>query len=751
MSIRGLILKLPLLCGLLFTVTCVPLLEGDEPGECYDRADNDQDGLYDCDDEDCFLFDPCQADYVPGMLEDAVRCDAGDEAFVRRVVPQLWGRHPLSIREVDLLIQIIEQSDRSTLVRAMMRSEEFAVRWLDVIKDLLRVNRVGDRSGIGCTSVDELVLGDPKALLGDPELAAFVRDNPPNGPQYNFQWTLNDLIFSALALDDLSPVFRAQLFAQLGSRLINLENPGAEVAWRNSHATIFESSYLNRRMSCLQCHNSEYSVTDSADPEQDRTWQVPGHFEKALYGDSAGRASQDLAAFFRIDGVLAMRYYPQGVYRPGLHWGHADGFHPWGMSARCGSFILPDDIEEDAEGWTGYFIEAVDDRPSIWHLERLLEDGFEDLRQNGLSMTSDSDIDGELALAWMVGMTVADRLWLEITGRPLTTPHFFPRNRYQRDLLVHLTEAFVGNGYSLTALIEAIVLHPYFNPGQPDRCEELDTAYYIAPVFDPWVVEHDVAELRLNTPGDSVKRLPPRVLMDSTIAALGWPDFDREVESIWVNPALDPGHEHDDSGVPVDDEGNPLGEPNPINEDGFPLSPTYSFELGIGIFLLDSSTGFRNNNLSESLTWEEALGGCRDSFSEIEGSPDWLDAIVAEAPPELPLGDLVLALKDRLTARPVIEPGEEAELLELLLRHPLDTPVGTLEDSTTPLRRVCAALLSSPDFQIAGAPGEDLAGTSLPFVPTGSSSADLCARISGELFEPGAASCNEAGRIQLDG
>ncbi|HCP47395.1 MAG TPA: hypothetical protein DIU15_15240, partial [Deltaproteobacteria bacterium] len=173
--------------------------------------------------------------------------------------PQLWGRHPQSIREVDLLVQVIQQSDRSSLVQAMMNTEEFAVRWLDVVKDMLKVNRVGDRSGIGCTSVDEDVLGDPRAMVGVPELAAFVRDNRPDGPQYGTEWTLNDLILSSLALDDLSPVFRAQLFAQLGSRLINLENPGAEIAWRVSHATIFESSYLNRRMGCLECHNSEFS------------------------------------------------------------------------------------------------------------------------------------------------------------------------------------------------------------------------------------------------------------------------------------------------------------------------------------------------------------------------------------------------------------------------------------------------------------------------------------------------------------
>ncbi len=33
--------------------------EGDAPGECSDDADNDQDGLFDCDDDDCEGSDDC--------------------------------------------------------------------------------------------------------------------------------------------------------------------------------------------------------------------------------------------------------------------------------------------------------------------------------------------------------------------------------------------------------------------------------------------------------------------------------------------------------------------------------------------------------------------------------------------------------------------------------------------------------------------------------------------------------------------
>ena len=43
------------------TTTTPPAVEyeGDEPGECSDDADNDQDGLFDCDDEGCAGSDVC--------------------------------------------------------------------------------------------------------------------------------------------------------------------------------------------------------------------------------------------------------------------------------------------------------------------------------------------------------------------------------------------------------------------------------------------------------------------------------------------------------------------------------------------------------------------------------------------------------------------------------------------------------------------------------------------------------------------
>jgi hypothetical protein len=41
------------------TINEVPEREGDDPGECDDDADNDGDGVFDCDDSDCEAADVC--------------------------------------------------------------------------------------------------------------------------------------------------------------------------------------------------------------------------------------------------------------------------------------------------------------------------------------------------------------------------------------------------------------------------------------------------------------------------------------------------------------------------------------------------------------------------------------------------------------------------------------------------------------------------------------------------------------------
>ena len=417
-----------------------------------------------------------------------------------------------------------------------------------------------------------------------------------------------------------------------------------------------------------------------------------------------------------------MEFHPEGV-TPALFWDLGEGFNPWGMSEHCGAFILPDEVEPDPEGWTGFFIEEITEPASIWHLEEWLHRGFDSLREGGLSIGDDLSVDGEEAFAWLVSMSTAEKVWTEIMGRPLSVAHFFPRNRYQRDLLQYLTEVYVEESFSLKALVSAVVLHPYFNPGMPEQCEGLESPYYLAPVFDPWVVEHEIEALRLNNPGDAVERLPPRALLSAVSDALDWPDIDPLIYEF----SMEENH--------ADDER---------------LVEAQAFEIDIGVFLLDGETGFRSNNFGAAMAWEDVVGRCINPFPDPDQPTfDWIDHLLSEAPEGSSLEDLSLALKDRLVARPDLSDPTERTLVEALLQQPLDGSLGDIEAAEASLRRLCAGLLNSPDFLLAGAPGSELAGSDLALVPSGSSSVDLCQDLVLRLFEDGEAECDAEGALHL--
>ena len=55
------------------SISVAPEVEGDDPGECSDTADNDGDGLFDCDDQECSGAPECTPNSPPG--QPAVRVD----------------------------------------------------------------------------------------------------------------------------------------------------------------------------------------------------------------------------------------------------------------------------------------------------------------------------------------------------------------------------------------------------------------------------------------------------------------------------------------------------------------------------------------------------------------------------------------------------------------------------------------------------------------------------------------------------
>ncbi len=133
-------------------------------------------------------------------------CDAGEEAFIQKVMPLLWGRKPHGAYEVEIWAKFAEEHGRDNAVRAMSYDEAYEDRWRDWITDALAVARTGDRANPWC-------FGTP-VMDDDGALARHLRDNPPD-VAYGLPFTMADVVISGLREDDLSVIWRANLYARM--------------------------------------------------------------------------------------------------------------------------------------------------------------------------------------------------------------------------------------------------------------------------------------------------------------------------------------------------------------------------------------------------------------------------------------------------------------------------------------------------------------------------------------------------------
>lgn len=802
----------------------------------------------------CGTFLSCKPEVPPPP-------DAGDEMFVRRAVELMWGRTPEGVAEIRILHGMLGQADRPSLIRAMARSPEYVDHWSEVVRDLLRINRTGDRGNAACYGVG-------RAPVVDASIARWVRDHAPEEPGIEPSFSMQDLLRSALMLDDLAPVFQANLFAQLAKDIPLQGVDSALIVEENLYRT-FEETYLNREMACLGCHNSEGAVTDSGDPALDRHHPPAGRTDRAIFGDPHGRDPKDLYTLFRKHGVLsgydifdqiygfvATGCFPTMV--PGCdhcaceeavcaidpscctdRWeqgcvdlcqqaglgcepGVPDGWHGcsslygypgcngcecefrvcsadpscctdswsetcaiqcrlidstcesfdwsdytygghrvWGLHESCGTYLLPEDAWPDPVGIPTFLIGDLGADATAYDLERPLRTGFAKLR-SGYRLGEVDDEEGDAALAALVTLRLSDAVWRHAMGSSLTIANHFPRNAAQRDILERLAAASAAGGLSLVELLVALTSEPAFNPVAP--ADASDGAYTFAPAFNPWVVEDEVLEQRNNSVGDIVHRRDARVLVRSANHALAlphWPSF------------------------PADTD---IGDEGKVQEQ-------------LGFFLKDSIHGFTGNDFQGLAAWEGAFGacsaepehhdgcwprsgpgclGCRceedvcrawpsccdvrwdqrcTRFCSLTGlgcaagpaapppSIPWLPRFVEEARARdaagggLVLRDLVRALKDRILADPVLDDPDEIAAIEALAGISLDTPLASLEDPEDPLRWVCAAFLSTPQFQLSGVASESTLGQEPPIVLPDAEEQAICERIAATQPE-GALRCD---------
>jgi hypothetical protein len=615
-----------------------------------------------------------------GMGEDAgpnhaghewTECQASDQAWVRRAIVALNGRKPWGQGEVKAfadMMAAIRQADldapptgenlapaREIVAQILMQEDAFRQRWGDFFRDALRVVRIETKSMRNC-------YGSPNVSMSDGGmLAAWVRDhdaiaNDPPMPDF----TMHELLDSALVLDDLSPVYRAHLFAMMSKPYIaaNVGPLELERARRQNFGSVFERAYLHRDRVCLLCHNSEFAVTFDVDPTKNRHWPVPGLFERALYGASHALHPPEEAMTKGSDELRALSMLRHdGVVDP-------NGTSPYGWNGdACGKFRAP--AEDDPLGVDTYFgsIRSTMNEPtrglraSVWDLESALHRGVDRLAEHGLQRLSGDELaDPDEAFAYLVAQNVVDQVWAEIMGQRLTIANYFPRTQIQRDILHRLTERFVASHFALKTLLFDILAHPLFNLKAPEEGCGL-SAYEVPRILNPWSDAEQDANQRDNSPGDGVFALSPRPLRRSLHRALEWPDYD-----------------------------------------DYPLPGSEQvFQAAIGFFLKDAEPGFRGLDFQGRLSWEARYGAC-----EALGPNDFITKIVtlAQATPGTTLGDVVIAVKDRLVGEPWIENTREKPLLVSLLASSLDDDKLTFLDVRA--RIYCGVLVSSPQFLLGG-------------------------------------------------
>jgi hypothetical protein len=626
---------------------------------------------------------------------------------VRRAIVALLGRRPEGQAEVNAYAAVLAQlagvgfagpAARAFVARALMRERaSYRERWGAMLLDALQVPRtrfVRDEkwSVVQATRCYGDAFSDPN---DEGALAAWVRDRTPfdDDPPYpSFQ--LGRLLGSALELDDLSPIYRAQLFHMLAFPIAgaNVDPLELERARRTQFGTVFEDAYLHRDPSCLACHNSESSVTASEDPALSRAWPIAGLFEKALYGSSKADTAEPLRfrSVFRLLGVAA-----------------PEGRAPYGWDrSQCGAFHAA--LEPDPLGIDARFGSVHGTRANVFEVEAALHRGFDELRAAGLVTDAAGELGPDAAFAYLVSLNIVEKVWEEVMGARLTIANYFPRNRAQRDVLQELADVFVASGFSLETLLVRIVTHPTFNlPAPVEGCG--GGPYGLEPLFDPWTIDSADAALVGNGAGELLHQLPARVLVRSLHHALSWPSL----------------------------------EPFPATTE------EERFQGAIGMFVAPFARGFRGLGFEARLAWEQRYGGCSPLVEQ-----DFVSRLVARAAEAAgaTVADAVTALKDRLIGEPWIDAAERGPLTELLgleLEARADTTAGeTLEAG---LRRACGAYVASPQFLMGGMAPED-APVPPRLVLVEHDAPAQCTRAVGNLVAAGlplSASCQPDGSLVL--
>jgi hypothetical protein len=609
---------------------------------------------------------------------------AGDPAsFVRQTFLALDGRRPKSQAEVDVYVDLYTATQtkggdpQDVVARAIMAEPEYSERWVDATMDNLHVQRLDIQNEATCW--DHAV-----RTSATPALATAVRDQTAKQAGDGSTWSMLDLARSAVALDDVTPMYRAQLFSMVDHPIpaANVGQVEAELARRADFGETFDAAFLHRNTVCLNCHNSFASVTDSDDPATDRFWPVPGLPEMAVFGMFSNIDADVAHTAFRVDGFVQDN----------------GGTRPWGWTSACGGFSTS--VGDDIAGISGKLASVVGMRTTAFDLEASLKRGFDALRGQLPPLVGGAITDPDTALAWLVTLKMTEDVWTKVTGTRLTIANYFPRNQASSDLLYSLAQTYTQSGYSLKALLVAIVKSDYFDR-KPAEAGCGASPYTYPNVYDPWVISDPDPNKHMNGPGDAVTAVDPRTLLTALAGALDWT----------APPAASKFPDYGDTGCETEtcqamQSDCSFGQcceayHAACQMNGVLPATEVPFERGVGVFLRNSEPGFRGLDFQARLVWESHLAQCaRPAWV----TSDFIDKLVAAgtADSTATAGDVVAALKDRLIGEPAIAAGGEHDALAAIVGA-LEGPASGVTAAAA--RQVCGALVSSPQFLMQGIAG----------------------------------------------
>jgi hypothetical protein len=724
--------------------------------------------------------------------------DAGDEAWAKAIVPILWGRGPTGMNEVRVLVDLIEQSSRADVVRAMATSPEYIDHWQDLLLDDLLIDRLSHDSKPECY---EEALG-----LEGPALAAWVRDHAPEEEGFDTPWTMADLVRSTLALDDLSPLYRANLFARLGQQFFDPVAFDA-LSYRQDKVEVFLSSYLDRRVACMECHNSEFSVTGHTDPTLDRTWEIPGYVEAALFGASDGpEEPDDLQILFRRMGVekgileADFGLVPDDELFDGCS--VRDGEPAGCENCMCISDVCNVDPSCCGNNWTQACADMCIASNAGCGVAR--PPGFQGCQVlPGLSGCPGCDC--ELAVceiepsccssAWDESCVELCRehgnVCLEPTpgfapwGTDLRCPQFAPKDLVETDPLDQ-TGHFAGERGADTSIWDLEdLLHEGFERVRgvgPAVASDLsvpatEAFAWLLAVNRADQVWKTVHGQRLTLAHTFARNQIQRdqlwdmatvfvendfSLVELLVSATTHPVFNQvapievadDVVPYYMPPLVNPWTVEESA---IAQRGNGSGDLSRVlpprallgkvahaaGWQPFSRFPKYyepfqqSVQRRLGVQLEVSEPGIAGSDYQSLVGWEWVFGECRTRVDELEpaeGNRDWIDGLSDVASQE---GVTIGEMLSALKDRLLTDPvieEEEQALLEDVLGASFDDPIPADIDG---IRRVCGVWLATPQFRLIGVPQEDRGDVVPSLTVDGQGFEDRCEALSSAMYAGG--------------